>query len=524
VAEALTRKRSRRHKTLDPRERELKRLKLSVCDDVGFRLYLATYSQPRQRDELIERVVADAEAEKVRVTRLDLAAAGPETNLVGQLRAHLQKTDLPPGWRQAVMVTGIEQRLDYAGGSDGFAFLHHANLLRDALPEAAPVPVVLWLSRMASAALPAEAPDLWHWRAANFDFTGDEAPRLELLRELSTYRQDEVGLSIEQRRKRIEMLRDLLTELEREGPPKSKRQAAERAGILLDLGFQTQRVGLLDESMIHLEEALAIYRQLGLGLGEAMTVSVLGDVWERLGCLPRAINQYEQYLLIARKIGHRKHEAEALVDLGQVSVRLGQPRQAIEYFERALAVARPIGDVERERVAVLGLGEGYATLGEPHRAVEYYKEALKNAREAGDRQAEAHALHKLGGFYCDLREPQLAFDQFKQALEIAKESGDLLIEGRALAGMGNASFNFGEPRRAIEYYRRAAETRHEIGALEAEGWTLAILSLVHSYLGETQRAIEVAREALALADVIEANELIDWARLWLAKWGAPQES
>jgi tetratricopeptide (TPR) repeat protein len=523
VAEALTRKRTTR-KASDPRERELKRLKLSVCDDTGFRLHLATYDQPRQRDELIARVVKEAEAEKVRVTRLDLGETGPETNLVGLLRAHLAHTDLPRGWRQAVMVTGIEQRLDYAGGPEGYAFLHQANLLRDALPEAAPVPVVLWLSRMASATLPAEAPDLWHWRAANFDFTGDEAPRLELLRELSTYRQDEVGLSSEQRRKRIQMLKDLLTELEREGPPKSKRQAVERAGILLDLGFQTQRVGLLDESIIHLEEALAIYRELGLGLGEAMTVSVLGDVWERLGCLPRAIDHYEQYLLIARKIGHRKHEAEALVDLGQASVRLGQTRQAIEYFEQALAVARPVGDVQRESAAVLGLGGVYATLGEPHRAVEYYKQALEIARETGDRQAEAQALHKLGGAYSDLREPERAFDQFKQALEIAKEAGNLIIEGGALAGMGNASFNFGEPRRAIEYYCRAAEARREIGDRQAEGWTLAILSLVHSYLGETQRAIEVAREALAIAEEIEANDLVDWARLWLAKWGAPKES
>jgi len=220
VARALTRPQRRRSKTPDPFEPELKRLRLSVCDDIGFRLYLATYDQPKRRDEIIARVVREATAEKVRVTRLDLAQADSETNLVGVLRGHLQETDLPPGWRQAVMVTGIEQRLDYARGSKGYAFLHQANLLRDALPEAAPVPVVLWLSRLASATLPAEAPDLWHWRAANFDFTSDEAPRLELLRELTTLRPEERrGLSEEQRRGRVSMLEDLLAELERQGPP-----------------------------------------------------------------------------------------------------------------------------------------------------------------------------------------------------------------------------------------------------------------------------------------------------------------
>jgi hypothetical protein len=124
VARALTRSERRRSKTHNPLERELKRLRLSVCDDVGFRLYLATFDQPKRRDELIARVIKEAEAEKVRVTRLDITQAGPESNLVGLLRAHLKKADPPPGWRQAVMVVGIEQRLDYSAGREGFAFLH----------------------------------------------------------------------------------------------------------------------------------------------------------------------------------------------------------------------------------------------------------------------------------------------------------------------------------------------------------------------------------------------------------------
>jgi hypothetical protein len=227
---ALRRPRGRRSTTSDRHERELKRLRLSICDDVGFRLYVATYDQAKRCDELIERVTREAEVQKVRVTQLDLAQGGPETNLVGLLREHRQETDLPIDWRQAVMVTGIEQRLDYARGREGYGFLHQANLLRDALPEAAPVPVVLWLSRLASAALPAEAPDLWHWRAANFDFTGDLAPRVEVLRELTTLRpQDDRRMSGDQRRARIRMLEDLRAELEREELPKSKRQASERA-------------------------------------------------------------------------------------------------------------------------------------------------------------------------------------------------------------------------------------------------------------------------------------------------------
>jgi Tetratricopeptide repeat len=345
VPEAVARKRTRRVKALDTRERELKRLKLSVCDDTGFRLLLATYDQHRRRDELIARIVTEAEAEKVRLTRLDLAEGGPETNLIGLLRAHLANSDASSGWRQAVMVTGIEQRIDYASGSEGFAFLHQANLLRDALPGAAPVPVVLWLSRMASAALPAEAPDLWHWRAANFDFTGDEAPRLELLRELTTHRQeDDGGLSGEQRRARIQTLEDLLADLERSGPPKSKRQATLLADLLLKLGIEEWRLGRAAEAIPRLQRALEDFRETGDRRGEGWALGNLGVAYTCLGEVEKAIGYYEQALVIAHEIGDRRGEGRTFGNLGHAYADLGETEKARGLLQRAKAIGEQIGD------------------------------------------------------------------------------------------------------------------------------------------------------------------------------------
>ncbi|MGH6916885.1 MAG: tetratricopeptide repeat protein, partial [Geminicoccaceae bacterium] len=414
MAEALTRHRTRRGKAVDARERELKRLKLSVCDDVGFRLYLATYDQPKRRDELIERVMREAEAEKVRVARLDLADAKPETNLVGLLRAHLQETDLPPGWRQAVMVTGIEQRIDYSAGREGFAFLHQANLLRDALPESAPVPVVLWLSRMASAALPAEAPDLWHWRAANFDFTGDEAPRVELLRELTTLEPPEdLGLSGQQRQARVRMLDELLAELEREGPPKSKRQAAERAGLLLELGMEERRVGAAAKAIPRFKRALDLYRKIGERQGESAALGNLGLAYSDLEEPRRAIEYYEEDLAITRDIGDRRNEGNTLNNLGIAYKDLGKTQRAIEHYKQALAIAREIRDRRSEGNALSNLGVAYAVLGEPQRAIPYYEQRLAIARKIGHRRGESNALGNLGNVYAELGELREAIEHFE---------------------------------------------------------------------------------------------------------------
>ncbi len=519
MAKALVRPRGGRGRTFGRHARELKRLLLSVCDDIGFRLYLATYDQPETRDKLIARVAQEAEAEKVRVVRLDLAEAKPETNLVGLLRARLQEADLPPGWRQAVMVTGIERHLDYGRGREGYAFLHQANLLRDVLPEAAPVPVVLWLSRMASAALPVEAPDLWHWRAANFDFTGDEAPRVEVLRELTILRpEDDVGLSGEQRRARITMLENLLEELERKGPPESKRQKAERAAIFLDLGIEARHLGRPAEARSHVEQALSIYREIGFKPGEGLMLRMLGGAWQQLGEPRRAIEFYEQYLAVAREIGDRLGEGAALRNLGSAWADLGETHRALDCYEQSLAVAREIGDREGEGAALGGLGNTYANLGEMRRAIDYYEQGLAMARGIGDQRGEGIALADLGDICVNLGEMPQAIKYYEQSLAVARDSGRWWAESIALGKLGSAYLSMGEPQQAIEYSDRALAVAREIGTPQGEGNALFTSARFLNQLGERNRAIGRMEEALAIFERIGARHLAERAGAKLAEW------
>jgi len=459
-------------------ERELKRLCLSICDDTGFRLYVATYDRPKRRDELIKQLTGKARTEKVRVTRLDIAKAAPEASLVALLRAHLEAADPSAGWRRAVMVTGIEQRLDYSSGRGGVAFLHQANLLRDALPGAAPVPVVLWLSPLATSAMQKEAPDLWDWRAASFDFTGDQAPRVELLRELITRQPgDDLGLSGQQRQARAQMLDELLAELEREGPPKSKRQAVERANLVLALGVETWRLGGAAEALRHFERALDLYRETG----------------------------------------DRRGEGSALGNLGLAWADLGEPRRAIELFEQDLAIAREIGDPQGEGTSLGNLGNAWADLGEPRRAIELYEQALAIAREIADRQGEGNALGNLGLAWADLGEPRRAIELYEQRLAIAREIADRQGEGTSLGNLGNAWYSLGEPRRAIELHEQHLAIAREIGDRRNEGAALINSALALDQLGERGEAISRMEQALQIFDQIE-HPWREHARATLEHW------
>jgi tetratricopeptide (TPR) repeat protein len=491
---------------------------LSVCDDTGFRLYVATYDQPKRRDELIAQVTNEAERENVQVTRLDLAETKPETDLVGLLRVHLQETDLPPGWRRAVMVTGIEQCLDYARGREGYAFLHQANLLRDALPEAAPVPVVLWLSRLASAALPSEAPDLWHWRAANFDFTGDLAPRVEVLRELTTLRPEEdLGLSGEQRRTRLRMLEDLLAELEREGPPKWKRQVADRANQLLMLGLELLRLGRADEAIPRFRRSLDLFREIGDRRGEGNALGNLGIAYRQVGEPRRAIEHFERRLAIAREIGDRRGESNGLGNLGNAYLVLGETRRAIEYYEQQLATAREIRDRLGEGHALGNLGVAYRRMGEAHRAIGYLEQRLAIAREIGDWQGEGNALGNLGAAHYTLGEPQWAIEYHDQHLAMARAVGDRRGEGSALGNLGNAYLALGEPQRALECYEKHLAVAREIGDRQGQANSLLNSALALHQLGAQGKAIRRMEKALKIFEKIESPAQGN-ARAKLAEW------
>jgi tetratricopeptide (TPR) repeat protein len=523
VARGLARPRGRRGS--DPeRERELKRLCLAVCDDTGFRLYSATYDQPKRRDELIERLSGKAEAEKVRVTRLDIAEAGPETSLVGLLRAYVHGADLPSGWRQAVMVVGIEQRLDYSSGREGAAFLHQANLLRDALPEAAPAPVVLWLSRLATSAIQREAPDLWDWRAASFDFTGDDAPRIELLRELTTWRteDDDGGLSTEQRRARIDMLQDLLGELERDGPPKSKRQVAERAGLLAQVGKEHLIQGHTREAVPCFERALSLTLEIGIRPAEGAAHLVLGTAYFSLGEQQRGIEHLEQALVILREAGERRAEGEALRKLGDALRTLNEPKQAIKHYERALVIFRELGERQRESEVLSKLGEVCLKAGEARLAIGNLERALAIAHEIGNRKGEIAALLLLGKACFDLHEMRLAIDYFDQSLAIAREINSRPAQTQALAFLAAAYAAVGE-RRAIEYFDQALAIAREIGDRGGEGNVLNVGALAFELLGDRAEAIRRTEEALRLYEELK-HPLREDVLARLEKWQVESSS
>ena len=135
--------------------------------------------------------------------------------------------------------------------------------------------------------------------------------------------------------------------------------------------------------------------RLGSRLGEANTLTSLGDTAAMQGRHADAVDQYRQALRIYRDIRDRRGEANVCKGLGDAARMQGQSGGATDLYEQALPIYRDIGSRLREANTMLSLGEG-PVAGSRRRRVEYYEQALPIYRTSATALAKESTLRRFG--------------------------------------------------------------------------------------------------------------------------------
>ncbi len=148
-------------------------LELFLRQANNFRLALALYNDPAERDTVIREIADALEDDGIQVLALNLFEGSPRDNLLEHVKGAVEQAD--PNRRLVVMVVNLESRVEYApelsvSGDPGVEFLATANLQRDLFAKVCPGPLVIWMTELLERAFVKQAPDLWHWRSHTFDF------------------------------------------------------------------------------------------------------------------------------------------------------------------------------------------------------------------------------------------------------------------------------------------------------------------------------------------------------------------
>jgi DNA-binding SARP family transcriptional activator/Flp pilus assembly protein TadD len=216
------------------------------------------------------------------------------------------------------------------------------------------------------------------------------------------------------------------------------RQAQDRraeAWVLTNLGEALGRQHS-DEAIGHLEQALAIRRDIGDRVAESLTANNLADVYYLLRGPTAALGHFERALRLQREIGHRNGEAIALNNLGEAYLDLGRLNEAIDCFEQARSIFTSINATYGTGHVLHNLGRIYLVLGRSDDAFTCLREALAIHRSNGDRFNQAWTLKSFGDAHRSVGHFDDAHAAWGQALVIFEQLGDdaLAAEVRSLLG------------------------------------------------------------------------------------------
>ncbi|SED28903.1 DNA-binding transcriptional activator of the SARP family [Streptomyces misionensis] len=171
--------------------------------------------------------------------------------------------------------------------------------------------------------------------------------------------------------------------------PSRIRRCLNNRGLLLE------GLGRYAESEEALRQSLACSRLLNDPVGEAVTHSHLGNLYEHTD--PRAaIEQHRRSLAIGERIGSVIVRHSAHCNIGYAHLTLGEPASAARHFEESLRILGGHGDWHGESQTRLGLVRALRQLEEDERAYQECGELLRRADARADRYMGGLARHQQG--------------------------------------------------------------------------------------------------------------------------------
>jgi predicted ATPase/class 3 adenylate cyclase len=137
--------------------------------------------------------------------------------------------------------------------------------------------------------------------------------------------------------------------------PGAQKRDAERTRALFALGQICNSMGRYREALAHLEESLAIGREIGDRRRVAATLQPLGVVLTAQGDFAGARKCFDEAILLAQEIGDKREIAAALNNRAQLHRVEGDLDAAQPLYEQDLDMVRELGDQEGIAIALLNL-------------------------------------------------------------------------------------------------------------------------------------------------------------------------
>ncbi|HEX4945083.1 MAG TPA: tetratricopeptide repeat protein [Blastocatellia bacterium] len=249
----------------------------------------------------------------------------------------------------------------------------------------------------------------------------------------------------------------------------------------------------------YLEQSLALQRELKNRFGEGAVLNNLANAYFNQRQFEQAGEIFEQALAAYRAAPDRRWEGLVLNSLGNTNNNLNRHEKAIAYFEQALTILREVKDHTFEGQALTSLGNVYLTRGQSEKAIATTEAAIARFREVKDRAAEGLALNNLGVVYSRIGRSEKAVETLELALTLFRELKERTQEGNVLTTLGTVYGGMGQTEKAIAYFEQGLTISRALKDKQRESVALSNLGLAYTFLNQYEKAIEYLEQALPLS-------------------------
>ena len=316
---------------------------------------------------------------------------------------------------------------------------------------------------------------------------------------------------------------------------KQRKEAAE-AGVAA--GLSQKALGRPDLAVAYLERALAIHRDGGDLIDQAMTRLSLAAVHLDQREAAQALLHYREALpILARhskraevahvhemmavghqmtgddaaaiadfdtaitmkqqQLGDMRGAAKTMARLADLRRHRGQLDEALALYQRALDLHRLRNDQALIAQALGNIGTVHSLRGNHAAALEHYRQSLTLSTAAGERAAVAQTLYNIAGIQLELHHEGEALTALTQALAVCDELGSRTLAERILAVMADLHGRAGETVQAEACRRRRVDVLAQIG--DPVGLRVALEELIEETLArqDWEALIDLERRLLS---------------------------
>ncbi len=272
-----------------------------------------------------------------------------------------------------------------------------------------------------------------------------------------------------------------------------------------------------------LEEALAIFDELGDDRNLARALTVAARVWHWTGDDQRAFTlAREKSLSICRTLGDLRALCETLWLWADLTLDRGEYRTARRQLEECLLLCRQLNDSLMVTFPLISLARVACAEGDSQQARLLAEEALA-LRAGAPHWLLAIALNSLGEVERCADCQERAADLFTQALRIFRAQDDYAGIAWSLHNLGHVALRAGDGHRAAELFAEALTARHQYGYAPGIASELAGMagvcclvggawSQAAQLLGAAEALLQSSRSVLAPADMMAYEHAVATVR------------